>query len=180
MTEMRSAIRQLGCWLAGMAGAVLLAWSTVPAAQAGPMLHYHNQKYGFALQVPADVFVEGVSRNPEVGNIWISRNRQARLMAVAGPNEAGATLEDYRRFVMEKTYAGARFSYTPVRSDWFVLSGVKGNQVFYERITFVCEGRYIYGWQLIYPVRQKRLYDGIVEQIHRNYRVGNGVNGSCG
>jgi len=151
----------------------------VPAANADPWLTYRNETYGFSLRVPTDTFEAGVPRNPEVGNVWISHDRKARLLAVAGPNETGGSLESYRRFVMEQAYAGARFDYTPVRQNWFVLSGVKGDQVFYERITFVCDGRYIYGWQLFYPVSQKRHYDRIVEEIHRNYRVGNGEAGSC-
>ena len=176
---MQIVFRRLGQQVASMAVAATLASMAALSATAGPMLEYHNEKYGFSLLVPADVFTEGVSRNPEAGNIWISRDRRARLMAVAGPNETGGTLKSYRSFVMEKTYAGARFDYMPVRDTWFVLSGIKDNQVFYERITFACGGRYVYGWQMFYPVAQKRFYDRIVEEIHRNYRIAGGEDGSC-
>ncbi|MCL4766767.1 MAG: hypothetical protein KJZ80_11075 [Hyphomicrobiaceae bacterium] len=179
MTGLRTPVLRAGRWPACAAGAVLLASAAAVAAEAGPWLEYHNERYGFSLRVPARYFVEGISRNPEAGNVWISRNRQARLIAVAGPNETGGSLDSYRSFVMAKSYAGARFDYMPVHDDWFVLSGVKGNQVFYERVTFVCDGRYIYGWQMFYPVGQKRVYDRVVEEVHRNYRVGSGEGGSC-
>jgi hypothetical protein len=142
-------------------------------------LEYHNERFDFALKVPAEQFRPGTARNPEVGALWISRDGQARLIAVAGPNETGGSLADYRSFIMETTYPNARFDYTPQRDNWFVLSGVQGDQIFYERVTFVCDGRYIYGWQLHYPVRQKRLYDQIVEEIHRNYHIGRGEIGGC-
>jgi hypothetical protein len=148
-------------------------------ATAQSWLEYRNERYDFSIKVPAEHFRQGTARNPEVGALWISRDGQARLIAVAGQNETGGSLQDYRAFVMERTYANARFEYTPMRENWFVLSGVQGDQIFYERITFVCGGRYIYGWQLHYPVRQKRLYDRIVEEIHRNYRVGRGEDGRC-
>ncbi len=143
------------------------------------MLEYRNEKYGFTMKVPADQFVAGTARNPEIGALWISRDKLARLLAVAAPNETGGSIESYREFVIENTYANAHFDYTPQRDNWFVLSGTMGDQVFYERITFVCDGRYIYGWQLFYPARQKRLYDAIVEEIHRNYQVGKGEDGKC-
>ncbi len=178
MIEAQSAFWRAGRWLVSTTAA-FLAFGVVTVVQAGPVQEYRNEKHGFSLQVPADVFVEGISRNPEAGNVWISRDGQARLSAVAGSNETGETLDSYRRFVMEQTYAGARFDYTPVRENWFVLSGIKGNQVFYERITFVCDGRYIYGWQMFYPVARKRFYDRVVEDIHRHYRVGRRQTGRC-
>jgi hypothetical protein len=159
---------------------LLLQGFSGATASAGQLIEYRNEKFGFSLRLPADQFVEGTSRNPEVGTLWISRDRLARLIAVASPNETGGSIESYRAFVMKNTYAGARFDYTPQRENWFVLSGIKGDQIFYERITFVCGDRYIYGWQLFYPIRQKHLYDQIVEQIHRDYRVGNGEDGRCG
>lgn len=176
---MLTSFRGLGGFAATILCTAVVAAVLAPAVLAEPVIEYQNEKYGYSLLVPGDVFTEGVSRNPEVGSVWISRDQRARLSAVAGPNEAGGTLESYRRVVMAETYAGAKFDYTPVRDTWFVLSGVKNNQVFYERITFVCDGRYIYGWQLFYPVSQKGMYDRIVEEIHRNYRVGNGEDGSC-
>ncbi len=149
------------------------------AGNRGPVLEYRNEKYGFSIKVPAEQFVAGTTRNPQIGGLWISRDNQARLLAVAAPNETGGSIKSYREFVMGNTYANAQFTYTPQRDNWFVLSGFMGDQVFYERITFACAGRYIYGWQLFYPTRQKSLFDPIVEEIHRNYRVGKGEDGNC-
>jgi hypothetical protein len=68
----------------------------------------------------------------------------------------------------------------PVREDWFVLSGRQDDEMFYERIAFACGGRYIYGWQIKYPVSQRRRYDAITESIHKSYKVGRGRDGNCG
>lgn len=140
---------------------------------------YRNRKYGFALRVPPEHFVAGNPRNPDEGGLWVSRDGRARLIAVAAPNTSGESLDSYRRFVMQETYKSASFDYTPVRDNWFVLSGSMGGQLFYERITFACQGRYIYGWQVMYPADQKRLYDRLVEAIHRSYRPGRGEDGNC-
>lgn len=161
-----------------IASAVLAA--TSGAQDAATPFDYRNQRFGFSLQVPPDTFVGGTPRNPDIGGLWVSRDGRARLIAVAARNETGETLEGYRRFVMQQTYGEAKFDYTPVRENWFVLSGRKDNQLFYERITFACGGRYIYGWQLMYPRDERRRYDRIVEAIHRSYRPGQGEDGNCG
>ena len=67
-----------------------------------------------------------------------------------------------------------------MRSSWFVLSGTNGDTMFYERITFRCGGKVIYGWQMTYPAAERATYDPIVEAVHRSYRPGNGEGGMCG
>lgn len=158
---------------------LVFARTTIAEPHSGTIA-YTNPKFGFSLIVPGEIFVPGNTRNPEVGALWNGRDGQARLLAVAGQNASGETLPAYRQFVMQQTYAGATFDYTPVRDTWFVLSGRKDGQMFYERITFACEGRYIYGWQLTYPIAERQRYDRIVEAIHRSYRPGRGEDGRCG
>src|SRR5258705_10536637 len=82
--------------------AVPCASATV--GNAGPMLEYRNEKYGFTMKVPADQFVAGTARNPEIGALWISRDKLARLLAVAAPNETGGASETHRELVIGETY----------------------------------------------------------------------------
>jgi hypothetical protein len=161
-------------------GTLVVCWASLAgAASQGSVIDYRNERFGFSLSVPGDVFVAGTPRNPEVGGLWISRDRQARLLAVAGRNETGETLQSYRTFVMRESYGSASFGYAPVRDDWFVLSGIQGDQAFYERVDFVCNGRYIYGWQIMYPATERQRYDRVVQAIHRSYRPGRGEDGNC-
>jgi hypothetical protein len=51
--------------------------------------------------------------------------------------------------------------------------------MFYERVTFSCDGRSIHGWRLTYPVADRAFYDRIIEEIHRSYRHGNSSGGRC-
>jgi hypothetical protein len=141
---------------------------------------YKNERFGFQLSYPGGLFIKKDTPNSESGALWTSTDGAARLLATATPNETSETLESYREFVMRETYPDARFDYTPQRDNWFVLSGQKGDTIFYERITFVCQGRFIYGWQVNYPAAQKRKYDAIVEAIHSTYKAGRGEGGACG
>lgn len=140
---------------------------------------YRNEKYGFKLSYPTDVFIEGDAKK-EQGAIWVSRDRQARLLAVATRNETAETLQSYRAFLIANSYKGASFDYAPQKDTWFALSGFQGREVFYERIFFACEGRFIYGWQMRYPVARKRMFDRIVEDVHKTFEIGRGEDGNCG
>lgn len=142
--------------------------------------HYKNGRFGFQIDYPGGLFHEKPTPNRESGSVWETSDGVARLIATAAPNESGETLESYRTFVMQQSYADAKFDYTPAKSTWFVLSGTKGDTIFYERIYFVCQGRFIYGWQINYPAAQRKKYDAIVEAIHRSYKVGRGDGGTCG
>jgi hypothetical protein len=152
-----------------LAQSVTQGWST-----------YRNARFGFRLSYPGGLFIASETPNRDSGALWQSVDGAARLLATATPNETAETIETYKDFVMRESYADAKFDYTPTKDTWFVLSGQKGDTIFYERITFVCDGRYIYGWQVNYPASQRRKYDAIVEAIHRSYKPGNGEGGSCG
>jgi hypothetical protein len=141
---------------------------------------YRNERFGFELAYPSAVFEPGEAPEGGQGMIFVSRDGAAQLLVSAGQNTTGETLGSYRRFVLNKSYRDARIAYAPVRSSWFVLSGTNGDTMFYERITFRCGGKMIYGWQMTYPVAERQIYDPIVEAVHRSYRPGNGEGGKCG
>lgn len=162
-----------------MAAPLAAAALLIPLVGNAVAADYRNEKYGFSLTVP-EQFEAGTPRNPDDGGLWISRDGSARLIAVAAPNTTKETLASYRSFLMEESYKSAKFDYTPMREDWFVLSGRMDDEMFYERITFACDGRYIYGWQMKYPVSERRRYDAMAELIHRSYQVGRGRDGNCG
>ena len=52
--------------------------------------------------------------------------------------------------------------------------------MFYERITFACDGRYIYGWQLTIPSPSAQRYDRVVEHDPPQLPAGRGEDGRCG
>lgn len=140
---------------------------------------YRNERFGFLLTYPQALMKPETAAAREAGIAISSQDGRVRLLAGAGPNTGSDTLEDYRQFLLGDAYQGAKIDYAPVRSTWFVLSGIRGNQMFYERVTFACGGRLIYGWQLVYPLAERALYDRVVEAIHRSYRVGRGDGGTC-
>jgi hypothetical protein len=94
---------------------------------------------------------------------------EALLRIFAAENITGVTPTKYRRSLIEGRYAGVNLDHAPQRRLWFVLSGTRGDTVFYERVDFSCNTKAIHGWQMIYPSSERTLYDLVVDEIQRNY-----------
>jgi hypothetical protein len=140
---------------------------------------WRNARFGFALAYPADIFVADPAQATD-GAAFRSRDGRARLVVSAGMSRNGMTLGAHRRSLMEGPYKNAAFDYTPRRAYWFVLSGVLGEEIFYERVTFSCDRRMVHAWKLVYPLAERTLYDRIVEEVHRRYSHSNGAGARCG
>ena len=149
---------------------------------------YKSPSFGFSFAFPDGLFkLDKTSRQANGGGIWLTEDRSARLIATSGPNQGRETIAAYRQSILNESYANARLDYAPILPNGFVLSGViagsqgaaTGERMFYERVTFVCDGRFIYGWQIMYPAAQRQKFDRIVEAVSRSYKPGRGNNGDC-
>ena len=101
-----------------------------------------------------------------LGDFWrlfVSHDGQARLLVTAGFNSKRLSTASYRQAVLNETYQGASLEYAPLRKTWFVLAGSKGEEGFYERATFACDGRIIHRWRT--DISGKRARE--LQQDHR-------------
>ncbi len=136
---------------------------------------YDNDKHGFSLIYPITQFL-ALPVATQDGFQAVSKDGRARLLAGTIANFDGKTLADYRKFLLSASYPGANVTYAPVRDTWFVVSGVKSDGVtgFYQRVNFVCGGRNINSWAVVFPYAEKPTYSSIIEQVHRDYVLGDG------
>ena len=141
---------------------------------------YRNARFGFSLRYPADIFVPEPAQSDDLVTRFRSRDGRATLQIVATSNVAGRTLAQYRTALIQERYRQAQFDYAPQRDTWFVLSGVAGDDIFYERVTFACDRRSFHGWTLVFPSSERALYEPTIEEMHRNYRHSNGPGARCG
>jgi hypothetical protein len=152
---------------------VMSAWlptAVLPEVRArgSGWVSYHNAVFKFSLKYPADVFAHDVGSD-ETMRTFASRDGAAVLNIFTTNNFSGASLAGYRRSRMEEHYAGAMFEKSPQRKYGFVLSGTQGDRVFYERVTFSCDGSAIHGWQMLFPVSQRTVYDLVADEVDRTY-----------
>lgn len=138
-----------------------------------------NERHGFLIAYPSEVFQQRSAPTTDEGRVLYSPDGRAQLLVGAFANEDGASLWEYRDFLINEQYAGARIQYAPVRRRWFVQSGTIGDMEFYERVSFTCGGRLINSWAMPYPRAENGFYDRVVEAIARTYSPGAGRTGHC-
>lgn len=139
-----------------------------------------NTRFGFQIAYPSAILLPVESPEGNDGRVLRSADGKARMIVATFDNAENLSLTAYRSFLLSDIYHGTELDYQPLKPRWFVLSGVKGDQIFYERVTFSCGGRLINSWALTYPAAQRALYDRVVERIAKTYSVGAGRDGSCG
>ena len=80
-----------------------------------------NERHGFLIAYPIDVFQQVREPNTDEGRVLYSRDGKAQLLVGAFVNDDATTLQAYRDYLMQENYAGARIDYAPVRGKWFDL-----------------------------------------------------------
>jgi hypothetical protein len=171
-----------GALLSAIVGAIVaLVFSA--AANAGPKFDewttLKNDRHGFAIAYPTTVFEQKTAPTSEDGRVLVSKDGKAKLLVGAFDNAEQNSLEAYRQFLLNDQYLGANVDYAPVRQRWFVLSGTRNGEIFYQRVSFTCGGKLINSWAMLYPESERKLYDRVVEAVARTYSPGAGRTGAC-
>ena len=163
-------------------GAIIAAPPCQAVAQSNQFSDWatvQNKRFGFQIAYPANIFFPAPTPSGNDGRVLKSKDGQAKLLVATFENAENMTLDGYRRFLLSDIYANTNLDYTPQKQRWFVLSGTRGDETFYERVTFSCGGKLINSWAMLYPTSQKRLYDRVVEAVSKTYTAGSGADGSC-
>lgn len=151
----------------------------VSFANPGGWVTYRDPRLDFVFSYPAAILSVQAPGAGDRERIFQSQDGKVRLRAYSGANGENQSLAAYRSARLEQGYAGARLDYAPVRKSWFVLSGTRNDEMFYERITFTCNGKAVHGWTVVYPLAERAVYDRVVEEIHRSYKYAE-LSGHCG
>lgn len=167
-----------GCASALSAGPASKALTNA-SLTASPWAKVKNERHGFAIAYPENVFEQTLPSKTDEGRAFLSKDGKAKLLVGAFVNESEATLKDYRRYLLEEQYAGADIDYAPVKRRWFVLSGTQGGEIFYQRVSFTCGGKLINSWAMLYPASDRKFYDRVVEAVAPTFTPGAGPSGAC-
>ena len=157
--------------------ALVLIWSVQLApAQAQPgdrdWVAYRNERYGVFLRYPADVLQPERTSEAGDGQVFVSRDGNARLLVGALPNSDRQSPAAYQEQIARESYPDYHVTYRRVSGSWFALSGEGNGKTFYEKVIFSCNGRLINSFAMIYPTAQSGLFDRVVEGIEKSFRAG--------
>ena len=128
---------------------------------------YVNDRYGMRFDYPADSFEPQAP--PENGDGRTFNAGEATLQIFAFQNiddETPASLK--RRLVGSEGYEDV--TYSPRGETWLVLSGFRGDRIFYEKYFF--NGGVISAFGMEFPADEKPFYAPIIERIEDSFRAG--------
>ena len=155
---------------AAMASSLLWLGPVAAQDQAASWPQYRNERYGFSLLFPSNLFAVEKRSEAGDGQVFLSKDGEARLLVGALKNADGLTPGAYQDYIVRESYAAYSISYRRGGETWFVLSGEGNGKTFYEKVMFSCSGRLITSFAMLYPTEQRKAYDPIVEKIENSFR----------
>jgi hypothetical protein len=157
-----------------VAGSVLMAASLLGAAvaTADDWLTYHNDRYGTTIDYPA-IFKMQPPPDSDDGRTFKTADG-AEFTVAALYNALDFTRGTYRDFIVKNLDHGSVVTYEAHGGDWFVVSGTKGDDVFYEKHLLSHDGEMAEDFVLSYPASLRSTYDPIVARMAKSFRPGKG------
>jgi hypothetical protein len=128
---------------------------------------YINDRFGMSFDFPADVFAP--QPPPENGDGRAFRSESATLQIVAFHN-----IDDQTPGALKRELLGGDgyedVTYSPTGQTWFVLSGFRGDRIFYEKYLF--SGGVVSVFGIEFPEDEKPYYAPIIERIEDSFDAG--------
>ena len=155
--------------------AAVLAFGTI-GALADDWRLYQNERYGTTIEYPPSFKPLPPPDNND-GRKFESADGGA-FSVFASFNALDYSLVEYRDSILKNLDAGSVVTYQAQSQtdgdDWFVISGTKGDDIFYEKHRLSYRGEMIESLVISYPASLKATYDPIVARMAKSFRSGSG------
>ncbi len=130
---------------------------------------YRSQRFGYSLVFPARIVEPRSELKDGRGIEFASDDGLVKLKVLADYNAGNVSLGDYRTSILRDLADSSQLEYGPMGRSWFVLSGVRGESIYYQKVIFACGGRVINAFSLTYPAQLRHAFDQIVTTIEKNF-----------
>jgi hypothetical protein len=158
---------------AALAGAALTLTVFPAGGAAARWALQSDPELGFRYSYPAEVFSPLKGDGKPYFHYFASPSSDAKFMVGAWDNARGQSPEGLKRWLIENVGGYDETTYRPKGRSWFVLSGYRGDTIYYEKVMFSCGGSLVNVFAVTYPVEQRNTYDPIVERMEDTFRPGN-------
>jgi hypothetical protein len=158
--------------LAIFAAAAVIQATAVPPTLADEWRTYQNERYGTTIDYP-NIFKAGRPPDNNDGLAFTSAEG-AEFSVIASYNRQDLDLAGFRDFIVKNLAAGQIITYQAHGDDWFVISGTKGADIFYQRYLLSHGKQMTEGFGMSYPASLKQKYDPIVARMSKSFRSGKG------
>jgi len=151
---------------------VLAAMSLDPAAGADNWLTYQNDRYGTTIDYP-DIFKPQRPPDNDDGRDFKSADG-ADFWVAASYDALDFDVVKYRDIIVKNRGSGTVITYQAHGDNWFVISGTKGANIFYERHVLSHGAELNESFAITYPAALKATYNPIVARMAKSFRPGTG------
>jgi hypothetical protein len=175
---------------------VISAIASVASAQTGPgpapaplqtvqaqgqpgWTPYKNPRFGYTLSYPAGVFTPQPPPDNGDGQSFLSADGRAKVVVYGALNSENFTPSKYRETILREFGGYDQMDYSPTGKTWFVLSGFRGENIYYQKVMFSCGGSVINVLSVTFPRAEKKFYEGLVETMEDNFKPAP-ANQGCG
>lgn len=144
-------------------------------AAAQSWQRYFNPRYGFSIDYPPQFRAAPPPANGD-GRDFAARDGAhfSVYSELNNPGDKARTIPQFEAY-LRGVSGGSDYSHVTYRltgADVLVLSGFRGDWVFYEKYLFSQNGQVINAFIMTYPTRAKALYDPIVARMSYSFRPG--------
>ena len=109
---------------------------------------YRSERFGYSLLFFFFI-LEQRAETPDGRGIELrSKDGVVRLKVLAADNSDNISIGEYRAAILREFSASNELKYGPMGQSWFVLSGARGDSIYYQKVLFACGGRIINAFAL--------------------------------
>ncbi len=173
-------MRMWGCRLVVASIGLLIAWGVVPAhAKFKPKpeerwVTYENPRFGYRLYYPSAIFAPADAQDGDGGLTLTTEDGLAKIVAFGALNDDNLSPREYRRVLLEEFGGYDRLDYQPSGGTWFVLSGFREDNTYYQKVMFSCSNRVINVLSVTFPSSEKPFYERLIEIMEDNFKPARG------
>jgi hypothetical protein len=147
-----------------------VAFTVTAYAQDAGWRTYVNERFGSRIDYPASIFHP--EPPPENGDGRRFKARDAEFTISAGYNVISDTLQSLEKSLRQPEPGSpadfANVTYRLSKGDVLVLSGFRGDKVYYDKFVFTRDQETIHHFAITYPASAKNIYDPIVERMSKS------------
>jgi hypothetical protein len=149
---------------------VLTSLAALSSASAAirPWAFERDPGLGFLFSYPPDLFERTEGDGKPSFHYFVSKD--AKFMVGAWNNEAGQTPSEFKQWLLANAGGYNEMTYVPRGRSWFVISGYRGDDIYYEKVMFSCAGSVVNIFAITYPKNLRSEYDPVVEQMEDSFR----------
>ena len=136
---------------------------------------YQNERFGYSFYYPAALFDAGELPENGGGQTFNSRDGRAKIIVFGTHNAENFSPTEYRNVILKEFGGYDQMDYSPSGQTWFVLSGFRGENIYYQKVMFSCGGKIINALSITFPTAEKPFYERLVEIIEDEFKPGRGA-----